>query len=85
MNTYESSSIYVFYVYIPLSILRFAVGDACTPPEICGSKKWGPYFTIEFLYGMCCVVVMVMFLVLCRCSCYIVYYHLDIWNACVVV
>lgn len=29
----------------------FGVGDACTPPDICGSKTSGPFFQIQFLYG----------------------------------
>lgn len=34
-----------------MNLKGFAVGDACTPPEICGSNKVGPYWSIEFLYG----------------------------------
>lgn len=29
----------------------FLVGDACTPPAICGSDKVGPIWNLEFLYG----------------------------------
>lgn len=29
----------------------FLVGDACTPPDICGDTVVGPYFQLEFLYG----------------------------------
>lgn len=34
-----------------INLKGFAVGDACTPPDICGSKVSGPYWNIEFLYG----------------------------------
>eukprot|EP01038_Epipyxis_sp_PR26KG_P004140 gene4140-5894_t len=34
-----------------LNLKGFAVGDACTPPDICGSKQTGPFFQIQFLYG----------------------------------
>jgi serine carboxypeptidase-like clade I len=34
-----------------MNLQGFAVGDACTPPDICGSKITGPYWNIEFLYG----------------------------------
>ena len=34
-----------------INLKGFAVGDACTPPDICGSKQSGPYFQIQFLYG----------------------------------
>lgn len=35
----------------PINLKGFAVGDACTPPNICGSKTIGPYYNIEFLFG----------------------------------
>jgi len=35
----------------PINLKGFAVGDACTPPAICGSKVIGPYYNIEFLFG----------------------------------
>jgi hypothetical protein len=35
----------------PMNLKGFAVGDACTPPEICGTKHYGPYWSLEFLYG----------------------------------
>ncbi len=34
-----------------INIQGFAVGDACTPPDICGSKQSGPYWSIQFLFG----------------------------------
>jgi hypothetical protein len=34
-----------------VNLKGFAVGDACTPPDICGSKQSGPFFSIQFLYG----------------------------------
>lgn len=34
-----------------VNLKGFAVGDACTPPDICGSKQSGPFFQIQFLYG----------------------------------
>eukprot|EP01035_Chromulina_nebulosa_P022370 gene22370-28965_t len=34
-----------------VNLKGFAVGDACTPPDICGSKTTGPYWNIEFLFG----------------------------------
>lgn len=34
-----------------INLKGFAVGDACTPPDICGSKPSGPYFQIQFLFG----------------------------------
>eukprot|EP01035_Chromulina_nebulosa_P024704 gene24704-32179_t len=34
-----------------INLQGFAVGDACTPPDICGSKQSGPFFQIQFLYG----------------------------------
>jgi serine carboxypeptidase-like clade 1 len=34
-----------------INLKGFAVGDACTPPDICGSKASGPFFMIQFLYG----------------------------------
>ena len=34
-----------------INLKGFAVGDACTPPDICGSKESGPFFQIQFLYG----------------------------------
>ena len=34
-----------------INLKGFAVGDACTPPDICGSKQSGPYWTIQFLFG----------------------------------
>lgn len=51
-------------VYVPMLVQRildnpsdginlhgFAVGDACTPPDICGSKVSGPYWSLQFLFG----------------------------------
>jgi len=34
-----------------INLKGFLVGDACTPPAICGSAAVGPYWNIEFLYG----------------------------------
>ena len=34
-----------------IDLAGFLVGDACTPPAICGSDKVGPIWNIEFLYG----------------------------------
>jgi serine carboxypeptidase-like clade 1 len=34
-----------------INLKGFAVGDACTPPDICGSKPTGPYWMIQFLFG----------------------------------
>lgn len=34
-----------------INLVGFGVGDACTPPEICGSTHYGPYWEIQFLYG----------------------------------
>jgi len=34
-----------------INLAGFLVGDACTPPAICGGDKVGPYWSIEFLYG----------------------------------
>jgi len=34
-----------------VNLKGFAVGDACTPPDICGTKQSGPFFQIQFLYG----------------------------------
>ena len=34
-----------------IDLQGFLVGDACTPPAICGSEKVGPLWNIEFLYG----------------------------------
>lgn len=36
---------------IDLQLQGFLVGDACTPPDVCGDKAVGPYFSLEFLYG----------------------------------
>lgn len=34
-----------------LNLEGFAVGDACTPPAVCGSNQVGPFYALEFLYG----------------------------------
>ena len=34
-----------------IKLAGLAVGDACTPPFICGRDAVGPYWNIEFLYG----------------------------------
>ena len=34
-----------------MNLQGFGVGDACTPPEICGVDPHGPYYQIQFLYG----------------------------------
>lgn len=34
-----------------INLSGFLVGDACTPPAICGSDRVGPIWNIEFLYG----------------------------------
>jgi len=34
-----------------INLKGFAVGDACTPPDICGNKQQGPYWSIQFLWG----------------------------------
>ena len=34
-----------------MNLKGFAVGDACTPPELCGSKPQGYYWYLQFLYG----------------------------------
>jgi len=34
-----------------INLKGFLVGDACTPPAICGAAAVGPYWNIEFLYG----------------------------------
>jgi cathepsin A (carboxypeptidase C) len=36
----------------PINLKGFAVGDACTPPNICGPKQMGPFYNIEFLFGI---------------------------------
>ena len=34
-----------------LNLKGFLVGDACTPPAVCGADQVGPFYSIEFLYG----------------------------------
>ena len=34
-----------------INLVGFGVGDACTPPDICGDKETGPYWYIQFLFG----------------------------------
>ena len=34
-----------------LNFKGFLVGDACTPPAVCGTDQVGPFYSLEFLYG----------------------------------
>ena len=47
--------VYIFRGYQYFFSLAYpqglAVGDACTPPDVCGGRHGGPFYYIEFLYG----------------------------------
>ena len=44
----------------PINLKGLAVGDACTPPNICGPKQMGPFYNIEFLFGIFTIIITII-------------------------